>query len=294
MTCHVNPMVACCIRHPGPRQHVLTAIVREEAVPRIVPSSAALLAQLGSPNVPSVLVYDLAPWDETAIAILKDLRRRLPALPVLLYVPSLPGVASLLVACGTLGGVEAELQRDEPQDVLRVRAKLRKLIASTPGYQVVQMFRGLAPTMPRHAVSYVRWVVGRLSEESDCSALTVAAAARDLALSERTLERAVRRSRWPPPKELLDWIILLFVYLTAATGGRGAGSVCRSLGLDAQRLYRIRGRLLPKTTRVALRSPAGHIELVLLEFASRCRGSRRPAEQVARASVANVVLRSTA
>ena len=98
-----------------------------------------------------------------------------------------------------------------------------------------------------------------------------------MGVSPRTLERALRHGETLPPKELLDWIVLLFVYVAAADGNRSTGEIGRTIGLDSQRLYRLRHRLLPPRTRDYLGAGAGQVDLVLLAFAERCGVSKQRA-----------------
>jgi AraC-like DNA-binding protein len=75
----------------------------------------------------------------------------------------------------------------------------------------------------------------------------VAAIARALGLSQRTLQRRFRADGLPSPKALLDWLTLAHLRHVSHCQQRSQARVAADLGLAANDLYRLRRRVLRRT-----------------------------------------------
>jgi hypothetical protein len=199
-------------------------------------------------------------------------RREYPDLPILVYAPARVGVADLLVRCGTLTGLRAELQqRVAAEEIDRLHRLLVTLLAERPRARVLQMLRAMAPAAPPRAWTFAELALIRLSERRGPAGLRVGPLARELGASERTLERAWHHTALPPPKELLDWLALLLAAVSAESAGTTVARAARALRIHSQHLYRLRCRLLPGHTPTRSLHPNQECDLVLLALAERCR-----------------------
>ena len=94
---------------------------------------------------------------------------------------------------------------------------------------------------------------------------------RALGLSRRTLERRVRGDNLPPPKELIDWVLLLHVSFIAERARTSICKVARFAGVNPNGLYRTKRRLADRAGRkIASRTEAWFSDAVAA-FAVRCR-----------------------
>jgi len=89
----------------------------------------------------------------------------------------------------------------------------------------------------------------------------VAAIARALGLSQRTLQRRFRADGLPGPKALLDWLTLAHLRHVSHAQQRSGARVAADLGLAPNDLYRLRKRVLRRADvigveRLTLLTPA--------------------------------------
>ena len=225
-------------------------------------------------------VYDLAPWNDVALHLLRCVTTSHPAVPVLLFVPTRTDVASLLVRCGSAPCLTAEFQLRDREQVIRLRAAMRDLVRNAPGEVIGSTIVSLMPPDPNVA-RFCRQAVAHLCYSKDQGALTVYSVSHDLHVGVRTLERACGDASLPPPKEMLDWITLLVAAYTAAATQTRTCRVAAYLGVDSQKLWRLRHRLLAPAF---LREPGTSVrefERVLLGFADRCGIARERANELA-------------
>ena len=53
-------------------------------------------------------VFDLAPWDGSAVEVVRLIRSEYPILPILAFTPNVPGATELVIECGSIAGVSAQ------------------------------------------------------------------------------------------------------------------------------------------------------------------------------------------
>jgi len=266
--------VACCIRSPEARD-VAAAAVRRCGGENVVISATGLWNALRDHGPWAALIHDLGPWNGSGTAQIMRAREEYPHLPILLYVPVLDGVADSLVRCGALACLRAELQqRENGAELERVQPLLAALLAERPRVRVLELLRLVIPMAPIRVWQFADLALSRLSAGDDSGGLHVAALARELGASERTLERAWHQAAVPAPKELLGWLALLLVGVHADTAGIASAQAARQLRIDSRHLYRLRHRLLGGEWRSD--GPDGRHEynVVLLAFTLRCRELR--------------------
>ncbi len=157
---------------------------------------------------------------------------------------------------------------------------MRDLVRNAPGEVIGSTIVSLMPPDPNVA-RFCRQAVAHLCYSKDQGALTVCSVSHDLHVGVRTLERACGDASLPPPKEMLDWITLLVAAYTAAATQTRTCRVAACLGVDSQKLWRLRHRLLAPAF---LREPGTSVrefERVLLGFADRCGIARERANELA-------------
>ena len=261
--------VAFCVTSGEARSAVLTAL-RSAGIEPVTAMPLQLYSTLSRSHSIDALIHDLHPWDFSSVGQMEAIRTRYPDLPILIYAPVRPGIADLLVRCAHLPCLHAELQLSadghQPQ---RLRRLLRLLIDEVPSARLLRILETAVPNAPPRAWSFTSMALQDVHCGSRSERPTVRGLANRLGVSERTLERSWPRSVFPAPKEMLAWLVLLLVTFTAAASGASAARVAHSLGLDSQRLYRIRHRLLPTGMRTS------DFEAVLLAFCERCRAQAR-------------------
>lgn len=260
--------VAYCLSSSEARGIVETAlrIAGFDAIPLEAGGTAISLPQL---RECSGLIHDLYPWDITGTIQIEGLRHRFPDLLILLYAPARAGIAQLLSFCAHLSGVRAELQQAfTSSEAERLRNLVISMMDDGPRPRLLRMIQAVTPDAPASAWRFTELALRSMGR----GRLTVGQLATGLGLSLRTLERTWHDAALPAPKELLEWLSLLFAGLLSGQSGISVASAARGLGIDTQQLYRFRQRLLPG----ALRSSREEFETVLLAFAGRCRTLRRP------------------
>jgi len=237
--------VAVLISDLAARERVMTALREEGLSARIVATSNFTVRGLAGPPA-ALLVYDFAPWTDTARAFLRRLRgfpTALPDLPVLLYVPQRMEIGQLLVEAGRLSMTWGELQFDGPDEVRRLRRAIRQILEVTPAAIVFRMLMFYVPDLPADVVHFCRRACGALAAGRGRT-LTVSALSKDLGVERRTLERRWRLLHLAP-KEFLDWITLVFAAHIAERHDLEIYDAGELLGMDAKRVERCRLRLKP-------------------------------------------------
>jgi len=266
--------VACCVSF-GEARHTVAAALKRSMVEAVTAPPPEVLMTLRHRGPWTALIHDLNPWDLTGVAQVEAVRQEHPDLPILLYAPGRVGVVNLLLRCARLPGVRAELQQPlGPQETERLRQVLRALLDERPRARILRMLQTVAPNAPARAWTFTELALQRLGKDLGPGPLTVQLLARNLGVSQRTLERSWHGSVLPPPKELLEWLALLLAAINAASAGTTVARAARALGIDSQRLYRLRRRLLPPPLRVVFPPRHEEFEAAFLAFVERCRGSQ--------------------
>lgn len=228
------------------RERMLTALREESVTARLVTAHDFTMHGLEGPPV-GALVYDLAPWTDEALKSLRRLRVKPHAfanLPILIYAPPRAEIGRLLVDAGRLPMVWGELQVSEGSDIARLRRTIRTMLAVTPGAVVLQLLMVYAPHLPRLVLRFCEIACVRLAAGHG-DTLTVSVIASDLGADRRTLERRWRNWNLPSPKELLNWITILFAAYLAERHHVSIYETNGLLGMSPERLRRCRFRIRP-------------------------------------------------
>ncbi len=112
---------------------------------------------------------------------------------------------------------------------------------------------------------------------------TASAIASDMEVSVRTLERDLHAECLPNPKELLNWLTLLYATLAADLAGLSLSAIARSRGWHPSDVYRLRHRLMDRSGASDLpddQMPDCDFDCSLLAFLQRCGVPRQRMNEV--------------
>jgi hypothetical protein len=220
------------------------------------------------------LVYDLNPWDRRALAIVRRLTDVAPSAPILLYVPHTPGVGALLEDCAGDPRVFVKLQFNDGTEIERLKAELVRIGRQIPCEQLAMLLRCALPEAPARVRDFLWGSLQALAHPTGQNHPTAHSVAAGLGLSVRTLERALAACGLPQPKELLNWLTLLYITLTAERTARSTAATGRAMGWRPTDIYRLRHRLLHRVGGEPLngmsRAQAGEFDLAFLALIKRC------------------------
>lgn len=239
--------VAVWISDARARDRVITALREEGLVARLVTAKDFTVRGLQGATA-GALIYDLAPWTDEAIKFLRrlrDKRRPMTNLSVLVYAPPGPEVGRLLVEAGSMEMVWGESQLAEVSDIARLRRTIRQMLAVTPASVVLQLLMVYAPHLPPLVVQFCQIACITLGAGKG-DTLTVSFIASELGADRRTLERRWRIWSLPSPKDFLAWIIILFAAYLSERHRISVYDTNELLGMSVERLRRCRLRLRPR------------------------------------------------
>lgn len=280
----LRPSIAISVGHPTAMVLAHSTVERLGGAPRHV-SPVQLAQMLDRTDQFLALIYDLAPWNISVPPLLTALRLRYPDLPILLYAPRRPEVSEILGQCGQLPVLHVAQQTHDRRDPRALESQVSWLFTAAYGGRLLHLVELLLPNPPSSVRRYIRHTIKRFSEGAGEAALTVASLAAEVDVPARTLQHAMEASGLPSPKGLLDWLTLLFASLAANVTGRTIAAIGRDIGVDAHRMYRIKGRLLPELVGSSTSGAAQLFDVTFLAFADACRVSR---------GTANTLLEKTA
>ena len=239
-----GPVIGYCIKDTAGRKSVEYAL-RCEAIAGLVLSRAALSSGSDSElRWCDAILYDLSPWTQTAITTVMRLRAKRPLLPILLYPPLDRDAFPIAVSCGSIRGVNVLLQQEDGSTFDDLRSSLRMLLDRASLGTLERLVALLVKDQPEIVRRFCSSTLQIVSNRSLGRSISVDAIAVDLKRSRRTIDRLFQRDGAMPPKSLLDWVLLLCVSFRASQFGLSFTAAAKASGIDRQRIYRTRQRLL--------------------------------------------------
>lgn len=256
--------LGCCVE-PRMRKRVKDILRLDGA--RVVSVEVADLGRCNRLDQVDVVIYDLHPWDESALRTVERMAAQHPEVPLLLYPPAhIPGVGALLVRAGALGAeLSAEFQGENHVDFQRFRRSLRMLLQSVPRAKLKATVAESLQHTPAIVQGYVGVVIDMLFEGNGKADVSVDRVARRVRSTTRTLERACEKASLPTPKELSSWMVLIRLADRARRAGVPMPVAAKRCGVNTNKLYRLRRRLLRNGSSDRARASAT-IEDILQEF----------------------------
>lgn len=256
--------IACAVRDEPARNLALRTIAFEGGTALLVGGD-----RLTSPLAPtpySALICDLAPWNQDALDSFSMFRSQKPGLPVLLYMPSSAAATSLVPECAKMPDIRIQFQSTARDALPFLRKNVRWLLRSSPVSHLMNLITFMLDQTPEPIGQYMGYL---LHESAAGRTTTVRSGAAALGLTRRTLERYLADAELPPPKELLDWLRLLYISYTAECSALSITVAARNMGLNSNRFYRLKRRLLDRV-QIAGVDPIPTFRQVTLGLADRC------------------------
>jgi AraC-like DNA-binding protein len=233
--------VGVCVASDWAGRAVCRALRDAGAVPVPVESSAITPRALAGS---AALVYDLNPWTPTAadrFAGLVDGR------PVLLYLPPNGPAFTTYSRLPKAGDIRVQVQSRDADSMAHLREAAVDLVRAVPRVWIMDDLKRAVPNLSSAAYLFGHRALGVLGAGRRPS---VAALARALGLSRRTLERRFLADGLPTPKALLDRLTLEHLRHVSGVQQRSLSRVATDLGLTANDLYRLRKRVSHRWERV--------------------------------------------
>ncbi len=259
------------------RTPVIAVLIMPGAARTRVESVVAALGYAVEHAVPDVhpaagIVHDLLPLDGAARRV-AEWRKRWPGTPCLLYIAPHPGIEPHVTELGRRLGVRLLFQSNDTSESTRLAGFLDEWLgaaALTVVHRALDIvLRDCLPVVTSfaHAATVAVGAPG--------GARTVAAVA-PLARARPWMIQRAGRQRSLPPKELLDWVSLLVIGVTADWTDGDASAAARLLGYRPGRVARLlRNRGLPDDMTV---SGPLFFDRALLGLARRCGVAREDVE----------------
>jgi AraC-like DNA-binding protein len=212
--------------------------VRQSGAAPVVGASYAV--PLPRPSPPAALVYDLSPWDPSAVAYLARRARQPEGIPILLYLPPTGAAFAALSRVPKSGYLGVQIQARDAESLSHLRAAASDLVLAVPHVRILRLLTDAVPALSSAALLFGQRALRVLGAGQRP---TVASVARGLGLSSRTLQRRFQADGLPAPKAFLDWLTLVHVQTVAESQQVTAARVAARAGMTGNDLYRMRKRV---------------------------------------------------
>jgi AraC-like DNA-binding protein len=236
--------VGVCVESEWAGRAVARALGEAGAVAVHLQSSAITPRALAGS---AALVYDLNPWTQTAARRFGGLVHGLLGGPILLYLPASGPAFTTYSQLPRAGDIRVQVQSRDADSMAHLRDAAVGLVRAVPRVWIMDELRRAAPGLSSASYLFGHRALGVLASGRRPS---VAAIARALGLSQRTLQRRVRADGLPSPKALLDWLTLAHLRHVSHVQKRSVARVAADLELAANDLYRLRKRVLHRAERL--------------------------------------------
>jgi len=233
--------VGVCVESDWAGRAVGRALRETGAAPVHLEASAIASRELGGATA---LVYDLNPWTQTAAQRFRGLVRGLRGGPILLYLPASGPAFTTFSELPKTGDVRVQVQSRDPDSMAHLRDAALGLVRAVPRAWIMDHLTRAVPGLSSASYLFGHRALGVLASGRRPS---VAAIARALGLSRRTLQRRFSADGLPDPKALLDWLTLAHLRQVARFHQRSVARVAADLELAPNDLYRLRKRVLSRT-----------------------------------------------
>lgn len=224
------------------------------AVARALGDAGAAPVPLGSSAITSrelagsvALVHDLHPWTPAAAQRFAGAVRGLRGGPVLLYLPASGPAFTTFSQLSRVGDIRVQVQSRDPDAMDHLRDAAMGLVRAVPRVWIMDRLKRAVPGLSAAAYLFGHRALGVLASGRRPS---VAALARALGLSQRTLQRRFGTDGLPSPKALLDWLTLAYLQHVSGLQQLSVARAAAELDLAPNDLYRLRKRALRNGTQL--------------------------------------------
>jgi AraC-like DNA-binding protein len=184
-------------------------------------------------------VYDLSPWDSSALAFLRQRSAALATAPILLYLPPTGAAFAALAHVPKSEYTGLQVQARDGNSLRHLHDATNTLVNGLPRVHIMRQLTEAIPDLSGVARLFAHRALRILGSGQRP---TVAAIARGLGLSPRTLQRRFAADGLPPPKALLDGLTLAHVDAVARMQNLSVARAAARAGLTSNDLYRLRKR----------------------------------------------------
>jgi len=185
------------------------------------------------------LVYDLSPWDSTAVELLQNYSARNQG-PVLLYLPPTGSAFAALSSIRPDCRFEVQIQSRSEECLEHLARAAHQLVGGVPRVRIMNLMSQSFPRMSSAAYLFGHRALAVLGSGQRP---TVGAIARALGFSPRTLQRHFATEGLPGPKALLDWLTLAHIKASSETLEVSPARAAARARLTGNDLYRLRKRV---------------------------------------------------
>ena len=215
----------------------------------------------------SGLIYDLAPWDQTACVQLQQIRSNRPELPVLLYIPPHDAAFSLIPQCAKLTAVSVRVQQRSSGAVAELREEVLRLLRTESKEHLMGLLSGALPQRSTLVRAFLEESLDLLSAGARPRVERLAARLR---VSRRTLERSFAHEELPTPKEMTDWLTFLWLAYVSYRHEQPLAQVARSIHIRSHDLYHLRRRLAQRAEISSWHLSEDTVSMIVFELRKRC------------------------
>jgi AraC-like DNA-binding protein len=230
--------VGVCVESEWAGRAVARALGEAGAVAVQLEASALTPRELAGS---AALVYDLNPWTPTAVRRFVGVVRGLRGGPVLLYLPASGPAFTTFSQLPKAGDIRVQVQSRDPDSMAHLRDAAVGLVRAVPRAWIMDRLKRVVPGLSAAAYLFGHRALGILA---DGRRPRVAAIARALGLSQRTLQRRFKVDGLPGPKALLDWLTLAYLQHVSRLQQRSVARIAAEFELASNDLYRLRKRVL--------------------------------------------------
>lgn len=226
-----------CVKCGWANRAVSHLLQRADATP--VPVDITPGAELQTPPS-AALVYDLNPWDRTAVEWLAERADEGESTPVLYYLPPTGAAFATLEAVPKGRDMYLQIQCRDGESLRHLKHAARALVRSVPRMRIMD---ALAASLPHPSSSTFLFGHRALVMLAAGQRPTVESVARGLGLSARSLQRRLAADGLVGPKPLLDWLTFAHIHVVAASRQCTPAKSAAQSGLTGNDLYRLRKRV---------------------------------------------------
>lgn len=252
------PEVGIAVMDPIAAARCDAACRRMGGLPRRLEDASSLL---GSRRHLDLLIYDALPF-EGAIPVLVRIHREYPQLPIVLYPPIQAGVIRMALCAGGLPQVTGFGQWHGGNDVQQLAELMERKVALAPEREAFTVLKALCPHLSPRAGAFAGAALRARATGRRCTVETVS---RAINVHPDRLRRRWPAQPFPSPKELLDWLTILYATHIREWSHVGWGAIARAMNIGENTLRRLRRNIVTDGDG----SPG--FAAVILTFAARSR-----------------------
>jgi hypothetical protein len=270
--------IACTIASSVALRRVVNAIELEGA--RGLALTRAAVLDATKTGAIDGLIYDLEPGDATSTIFVKMVHDARPDWPLLLYHAPRLALIERVVESALFEGVWSTPQVLGPAHDAELRIHIQRLLTSAPRLRPSKLLSDMFRTLPSDVRRFLESSLER-SASADIGRPRVGEGVAGVRAQVRQLERACQQAMLPPPKRLLDHLLIVRLTFKSLLFGMPLAAVAEQAGLSHKALRELWRRALGTDARIARLDARAGFEIAFMALARACRVPQALAEKVA-------------